>query len=172
MTAGKVVVIGRCIGIVIVAVILQVSVMSSLGVLGVRPELTLLLAVAAGVAAGPDRGVVLGFSLGLTYDLFLQTPLGMTALVYCVVAYSAGRVQLQMAASRRSARMLFVGIGSALGVVAWVLVGRLLDAVGPPMTTIARVAIVVGVFNAAGALVATRLWTWVFAPDAPTRIPT
>ncbi|MGD9753894.1 MAG: rod shape-determining protein MreD [Acidimicrobiia bacterium] len=171
MTVSKAVVIGRCVGIVLVAVILQLSLMSSLGVAGVRPELTLLLAVAAGVAAGPDRGAVLGFTLGLTYDLFLQTPLGMTALVYAVVANVAGRLQLQMATTRRSARMLFVGVGSALGVVAWVLVGRLLDAVGPSPLTVLKVALVVGGFNAAGALAATKLWTWVFAPDAPTRVP-
>ncbi len=164
--------IGRCVGIVAVAVVAQVGVLSSASLLGVHPELTLLLAVAAGVAAGPDRGLVLGFFLGLTYDLFLQTPLGLSALVYAVVAYAAGSLQRQMASTRRGMKMLFVGGGTAIGVIAWVLVGRLLDLVGPSPANVVKVALVAGLVNGLAGLAATKLWTWVFAPDARTRIPT
>jgi rod shape-determining protein MreD len=171
MTGHRAVVAGRSAGIVLLAVILQVGVMSSLSLLGVRPELTLLLAVSAGLAGGPDRGAVVGFSLGLLYDLFLQTPLGMTALVHAVVAYAAGSVQLQMATHRRSGRMLFVGVGTALGVLGWVVAGSLLDAVTTTVGASLRVALVAGVVNAVAALPVTRLWAWVFAPDAPARLP-
>lgn len=170
MTAPRAVVAGRCAGIVLVAAVLQVGVVSSLSLLGVRPELTLLLAVAAGVAAGPDRGAVVGFSLGLAYDLFLQTPLGLTALVYSLVAYGAGAVQLQMATQRRPARMLCVGAGTAVGIVGWVVAGRLLDAVGPTALTTVRVALVAGLVNAVAAVPATRLWRWVFADVTPNRL--
>ena len=37
-----------------------------------------------GWRAGPDRGAVVGFFAGLGYDVFLQTPFGLSALVYCV----------------------------------------------------------------------------------------
>lgn len=170
MTTSRAVVAGRCAGIVLLAAIMQVSAASSLALLGVRPELTLLLAVAAGVAGGPDRGALVGFALGLAYDLFLQTPLGLTALVYSLVAYGAGAVQLQMSAQRRPARMLFVGSGTVAGVVGWVLAGSLLDAVGPGVLTTLRVALVAGAVNAIAAVPATRLWTWVFGGAEPGRL--
>lgn len=170
MTAAKAIMIGRSAGIVLLAVIAQVSVASSLSLFGVRPELTLLLAVAAGVSGGPDRGAVVGFALGLAYDLFLQSPLGLTALVYALVAYAAGSVQLQMAAHRRSSRMLFVGAGTIVGIVGWVLVARLVDAASPTFAALARVALVAGLINALAGLAATRLWAWVFATDGSTRL--
>jgi rod shape-determining protein MreD len=169
VTAARAVVLARCTSIVLAAVIVQVSVAASFGLLGVRPELTLLLAVAAGVSAGPDRGAKIGFALGLAYDLFLQTPLGLTALVYSLVAYGAGAVQGQMAGTRRGSRMLLVGGGTAVGVLALVLVGRLLDALAPPVVTTIRVALVAGLVNAVAGLAATRVWSWAFAPETPAR---
>lgn len=170
MNATRAVVMARVVGIVIVAVVVQVRVAASLTLWGVRPELTLLLALAAGVAAGPDRGAVVGFFLGLAYDLFLQSPLGLTALVYAMVAYAAGAMQVQMASHRPTARMLFVGLGSAVSILLWVVVGRLLDAVAPTPVEALRVAALAGAVNAAVGLPATRLWAWVFAPEAPTRL--
>ena len=38
---------------------------------------------------------------GLGYDIFLQTPLGLSALVYCVVAYGVGLFQLPLATHPR-----------------------------------------------------------------------
>jgi len=171
VTIERAMVLGRATGVVILAVMLQAGAVSSLSLFGVRPELALLLAVAAGVAAGPDRGAVVGFSLGLAYDLFLQTPLGMSALIYALVAHAAGTVQLQMASQRRSTRMLFLGVGTAVGVVAWALIGRLLDTVSTGVGHLAWVAVVAGVVNSLVGVPAIRLWRWVFAPEALTRPP-
>ena len=171
MTFERAMVLGRAAAVVLLAVLIQAGVAASLSLLGVRPELTLVLAVAAGVATGPDRGAVIGFALGLTYDLFLQTPFGMSALIYALVAYAAGSVQLQMASQRRTARMLFLGVGTAVGVLAWVLVGLLLDTVATTLGQLVRVALVAGVINSLVGLPALRVWAWVFAPEAPTRVP-
>ena len=38
---------------------------------GVQGDLMLLVAIAAGLAAGPDRGATIGFAAGLAYDLML-----------------------------------------------------------------------------------------------------
>ena len=50
----------------------------------------LLLPIAAGYAAGPDRGAVFGFFAGLVADLFLPTPFGLSALVGCLLGYATG----------------------------------------------------------------------------------
>ena len=54
----------------------------SCGSSGSPPDLMLALAVAAGLAGGPERGAWVGFAAGLLADCFLQTPLGLSALVY------------------------------------------------------------------------------------------
>ncbi len=172
MTADRGVVVVRAAAVVVLAMIVQAGLVSHLSMFGVRPEVTLLLAVTGGVAAGPDRGAVLGFVLGLSYDLFLQTPFGLSALIYALLAYAIGSVQLQMATRRPPARMLFVGVGTVVGIVVWVMVGLLFDAVAATTGAIVRVALVAGVVNSVLGLPVLRLWAWVFAPEAPLRVPT
>ena len=99
----------------------------------------------------------------------LQSPFGLTALVYAAVAYGAGSVQSHMTGQRLRSRMSLVGGGTMIGVVGWVLIGRLLDAVAPPVPVVVRVALVAGAVNAVLAGPSTRLWTWALAPAAPQR---
>jgi rod shape-determining protein MreD len=154
----------------LVVLLVQVTIATEFHVLGVQPELLLLVAASAGVVAGPDRGAIFGFAAGLAYDIFLQTPLGLTALVYASVGYATGSVQLQLASQTRRARMCSVAVASAAGVLLWVAVGRVVDEAQVPMPTVVRVAIVAGVLNGLVGLVGTRALAWVFAPGAPTRV--
>ena len=57
---------------------------------GAHPDLFLLLAISAGLAAGPQRGAVMAFALGLVADLFVQTPYGLSSLCYVLVAFAIG----------------------------------------------------------------------------------
>ena len=50
----------------------------------------LLLAISAGIAAGPEWGALTGFIAGIAFDLVLQTPFGLSALSYCIVGYLVG----------------------------------------------------------------------------------
>ena len=46
----------------------------------------LLFAICAGLAGGPSSGRLVGFAAGLLADLFLTTtPLGLSALTYCLI---------------------------------------------------------------------------------------
>ena len=82
-------------GLLIVAVVvLQTTVFSAgLRVFGVMPDLGLVLTVAVAFSVGPERGAVFGFVTGLAVDLFLSTPLGVSALSFALVGYGAGIVQ-------------------------------------------------------------------------------
>ena len=62
-----------------------------LPIAGVSADLLILLAVVGGLTLGPDRGAIVGFAAGLSYDIFLQSPLGLRALVFCLVGFVAGR---------------------------------------------------------------------------------
>jgi rod shape-determining protein MreD len=170
MTAARALTLSRSAALVLVVLLVQVTIATDLHVLGVQPELLLAISAAAGVIAGPDRGATFGFFAGLAYDVFLQTPLGLTALVYSAVAYGTGSVQLQLVSQTRWARMASVALASAAGVLLWVAVGRVVDEAQVPLPTVLRVAVIAGVMNGLLGLVATRAMAWVFAPGAPTRV--
>ncbi|MDQ3896073.1 MAG: rod shape-determining protein MreD, partial [Actinomycetota bacterium] len=71
----------------VTALLIQTTVLSRMRFWGVMPDFMLLVAVAAGITAGPTRGPALGFTSGMLIDLFLPTPLGLSALVFTLVAY-------------------------------------------------------------------------------------
>ena len=79
--------------VVLLFLVLHLTVLSRLRIGGAAPDVMLLLAIAAGVVGGPQLGALLGFSAGLVLDLFLETPLGLSALVFCLVGYGVGNIQ-------------------------------------------------------------------------------
>ena len=57
---------------------------------GLHPDIVWLLPVTAALLAGPETGAIVGFGSGLAFDLVLPTPLGLGALVGCLLGYSVG----------------------------------------------------------------------------------
>jgi hypothetical protein len=62
--------------LIVTAAILQRGVFSQLRVDGAVPDALLVLAVAAGIVGGTDRGATVGFFSGLALDLMVTTPFG------------------------------------------------------------------------------------------------
>jgi rod shape-determining protein MreD len=162
-------VVARVVALVGLLALLQVTFVSQLRVAGVGPDVLLLISVASGVAAGPDRGAIVGFAAGLGYDVFLQTPLGLSALVYCVVAYLVGLFQLPLATHPRWWRAGSVVVASGVGVLLWMLTGIVLGQDQLLGVAPGRVVIVVALVNGLLALPAVRVATWAFAPLAQER---
>jgi rod shape-determining protein MreD len=114
--------------LIVVVVIVQVAVFPHLRLFGVVPDLGLLVAVAVGYQEGPEWGALVGFCAGLGYDLFLETPLGLNALVYALVGYGVGVIEGGLFRSPRwlpsflgavaglAAGLLFIGIAVLVGV--------------------------------------------------------
>ncbi len=114
-------------GVVLLAVVLQVSVFSALSFDGVVPNLALLVVVAAALVRGPEFAAVLGFLGGLAIDLAPPTDhvAGRWALALVVVGYLAGRVR-QDAGSSAVAAVLTVAACSFVGTSVFALSGMLL----------------------------------------------
>src|SRR5689334_2499725 len=110
------------------ALVLQIAFFSHVRLVGRVPDLGLLLAVAIAFDYGPEAGAIVGFLAGLSYDLFLSTPLGLTALAWALTAYAVGVLQGGVLRSPKwftpviggaagiAAGMLFVGVGLLAGV--------------------------------------------------------
>jgi rod shape-determining protein MreD len=141
------------------ALLLQTTVLARIRMWGVMPDFMLLVAVAGGITAGPTRGAALGFSSGMLIDLFLPTPLGLSALVFTLVGYGVGVANTGVLRSAWYIPVLTAGAASAAGVVLYALAGSVL---GERMITghLATIALVVGVCNAVLAPVAVRFVNW------------
>jgi rod shape-determining protein MreD len=57
---------------------------------GLHPDIVWLLPITAALLDGPETGMLVGFGSGLAFDLVLPTPLGLGALVGCLLGYSVG----------------------------------------------------------------------------------
>jgi len=147
----------------LVALLLQTTVLVRFRVFGVMPDFMLLVAVAAGLTGGPVRGASLGFASGMVIDLFLPTPLGLSALVFTLVGYGVGVANAGVLRSAWYIPMLTAGGASLVGVVLYALAGSML---GEQMLTarLVTIALVVGVSNAVLAPLAARLVGWSLGP--------
>lgn len=145
--------------VLVVALTVQLSVAPSLGLLGVQADLLLLVAIAGGVAAGPDRGAAIGFVAGVAYDLMLQTPFGLSALTYAIVAYLVGGLQDSVLRAARWIPLATATAASVVGITLYGVFGTVLgdDLVGFPLL---RVALLVGLLNTLAAPLVLRAVRW------------
>lgn len=148
-------------GLLVVAmVIAQVALFPHLRVDGVGPDLGLVTAVAVAYREGPNAGAIVGFSGGLLLDLFLRTPLGLSALSWAVTGYAVGILQGAMVRSTRWAAPLLGGLGGLLGGAVFVLVGGLLGAEDLVNTNSIRIVVISATYDAILAPLVFLLVAW------------
>ena len=146
--------------VMVLALVLHTSVLSYFRPAGVAPDLMLLLAIVVGIVGGPSRGAVLGFTSGLALDLFLQTPLGLSALVFSLVGYGVGSVQSGIL---RSSWWIPLATAFGASVMGEVLYAVSAAVVGHPQLlnlNLLLIVAVVGALNAVLSPVALRVVSW------------
>lgn len=154
--------------VVLSAAVLQRGLVSQLPIFGVRGDLLLLLAIIGGLTLGPDRGAIVGFVCGLSMDLFLQSPLGLRALVFCLVGFVAGRYQLSVTRSSRLRLMVTVAFASVSGYGLLVVVGWVLGQRNMLTDRLPLILLVVALINAVLAPLAVIVTRWAWNERAPT----
>lgn len=156
---GPLVVATRVSLVLVLALTVQLAIAARIEVFGVQGDLLLLIGVAAGLAAGPDRGASVAFAAGLAFDLLLQSPFGLTALTYAIVAYLAGSLQDSVLRAAWWIPVVTAAAASALGVILYGVFGTVLgeDLLG---VSLLRIAAVVGVLNGVAAPLALRVVRW------------
>jgi rod shape-determining protein MreD len=111
------------------------------------------------LAAGPDRGAIVAFVAGLSFDLLLQSPFGLSALTYAIVAYVAGSLQDSVLRAAWWIPVTTAAAASALGVILYGVFGTVVgeDLLG---ISLLRIALVVGTLNGIAAPVVLRAVRW------------
>jgi rod shape-determining protein MreD len=149
--------------VLLMAAVLQYSVLSTIRVGGVAPDLLLVMAIAAGVVAGDERGAVTGFASGVAMDLIMPgRPFGLSVLTFTLVGFLVGRYQ--HAASNRStpAVVLTAGLATVLAVGGYVSLARVLGGVDLLDGRFLIVAVVSAMWSMALVLPVSAVirWAW------------
>ncbi len=115
-------------GLIVVALILQLSLVDRLPLPGGAPDLVLVIVVALGLTGGPLTGMLAGFWAGLALDVAPPAGdlLGEHALVFCLVGYACGRLSGMVdrsAASSLGIAAVAVAGGEVLQVVVGLMFG-------------------------------------------------
>ncbi|MFG2191623.1 rod shape-determining protein MreD [Streptomyces sp. NPDC048639] len=103
--------------LVVVALVVQVSVLARLHLPGAVPDLMLLVVLALALVYGHTAGCVIGFGAGLLCDLAppADHAVGRYALVLCVIGYLAGLAKSDTGRVRSATGPLLVVVGAAIG---------------------------------------------------------
>ncbi|MFI8005773.1 rod shape-determining protein MreD [Streptomyces sp. NPDC086010] len=118
------------VSLVVVALVIQVSVLARLQLPGATPDLVLLVVLGLAFVYGPVSGALIGFGAGLLADLAppADHAAGRYALVLCLIGYIAGMArpekgQLKSAftpmafvvAAAIGSTLLYAGVGALVG---------------------------------------------------------
>jgi rod shape-determining protein MreD len=79
--------------VVVVAFVLQLSVMPQFKLFGVQPDLILVVAIVVAVQDGPVQGAVVGFLGGMLLDIASPQVMGVSALTKALAAFLAGMLK-------------------------------------------------------------------------------
>ncbi|MCZ7414215.1 MULTISPECIES: rod shape-determining protein MreD [unclassified Streptomyces] len=114
--------------LLVVALVVQVSVLARLQLPGATPDLLLLTVLGLALVYGHTSGALIGFTAGLLADLAppADHAVGRYALVLCVVGYAAGLTKPETGQHRSAtAPMLVVGVAALASTLLYAGVGAL-----------------------------------------------
>jgi len=119
VTPARVIVVALAL---VAAVLLQVSLLSRLGLPGATPDLVLVVVMACGFVRGPVVGTVAGFAGGVLMDVAPPSLgyFGLTALLLAMAGYVAGVV------AERSGGVVAIALATVAGAALGSVIGRAL----------------------------------------------
>lgn len=159
----------RSLVLVFATLLIQTAVAQKLTIGGAHPNVLLLLPIVAGMAGGAEEGALLGFFAGLAADLVLPTPLGLWALVACIVGTAVGVATGSIVREVWWFRPFVALAASAVAVLAYAVIGGVLGQEQFLHTNLAAIVAVVALTNALLAVPAFRVIRWAVGPDGSSR---
>lgn len=76
--------------IIVVALLIQLTLVNSITILGVKPDLIMIVVVVFSLLKGGKEGTISGFASGLLQDIFSTGLLGINALAKTVIGFTCG----------------------------------------------------------------------------------
>jgi rod shape-determining protein MreD len=150
----------RYVVIIGTAAFLQYTLFSQFRIAGVSADLFLVVAIAAGIVAGSERGAVIGFICGICLDLLIVTPFGLGAISGLAAGLVAGLLEGATIHSARWMTAAIAFISSGVGVLAFAVAGALLGRPDLLSLRLLTVMVVVGASSALLVFPAVRVCRW------------
>jgi rod shape-determining protein MreD len=162
----------RLVALGLFAVIFQVAAVSQFTVFGVSADITPLVVASAALLTGAIAGSCLGFGMGLFVDMALVQTLGVTALVYTLIGYGAGRLR-ELRAPQATFTPLGVGAAAtAASTIGFSLLQFLLGVDAPVSFLLVRQTLATIILNTLISLpvyALVRRWLRPALPEDPRR---
>ena len=76
--------------IIVVALVIQLTLINSVAILGLKPDLIMVVVVVFSLLKGEKEGIISGFASGLLQDIFSTSLLGINALAKTVIGFTCG----------------------------------------------------------------------------------
>ena len=76
--------------IIVVALLIQLTLINSITILGLKPDLIMIVVVVFSLLKGGKEGTISGFASGLLQDIFSTGLLGINALAKTVIGFTCG----------------------------------------------------------------------------------
>ena len=116
----------RLVPFVLVGLVFQAAVLNDVTLFGAHPDVMILLAACAGMAAGPQRGAVAGFVAGLAADLVVNLPYGLSPLTFVLVGFGTGMLRANLASREVGSTQVAACVAAAaLGTLGYALLGTI-----------------------------------------------
>ncbi len=144
----------RVIPVGLILLALQRTIFVEVQINGVIIQIVMAMAAAAGVAGGSERGAIVGFTLGVMFDLAEGTPLGSTATAMTIAGAVGGLLALIAADPHWWLEAIFTALGTAVGVM---MIPVIRSFIGEPAPFQGELGGVVAVIAAAAAVMSPLL---------------
>ncbi len=139
--------------VIVVCVVLQTTLFTHLRIDGVGPDVGLVAVLAVAYEDGADTGAIFGFLMGLAIDLFLTTPLGLSALSFAVTGYAVGVFQAGVVRTTPWLAPLLGGLGGFFGGLVFLTAGAVVGQPGFLSFDSLRIVFIASIYDAAIAIV-------------------
>jgi len=134
--------------VVLACVVLQTTLFTHLRVDGVAPEIGLVAVLAVAYENGAETGAIFGFIMGLSIDLFLTTPLGLSALSFAITGYAVGVFQAGVVRTTPWLAPILGGVGGLFGGLVFLTAGAIVGQAGFLSFASLRVVVISAMYDA------------------------
>lgn len=131
-----------------VALLLQTTMLDQVAIIGIKPDLIMLLVVLNGFLLGTREGAFLGFAGGVIEDLFSGTYIGLNALSKMVAGYLAGAVGERLYKESALVAAVVTFMSTMAGLAVYYLLTLFLGIYIPVLYALFRVALPAAFYTA------------------------
>ena len=155
--------------VILLLLLVQSTVMLSIGLGGSHPDIVWLVPITAALLAGPGTGALLGFWAGLAFDLVLPTPFGLGALVGCLLGFSVGAAVVALDARAVWLRPVAAIIGGVAADMLFSVLGAIFGQQQMVQIDFFSLFVVVAVASVVLVLPVDRLMRWALITEGNRR---